>query len=203
MDSQFNEVALDYNAGFTASLAWLCAHGLSQGQALSDAEFPPKEPRNESLDLLTTDREFFVSARRLGKGPRATQIEATLWNRSRWPSRVCTEMSFRYTFTLDAEDTPGQVQATVKGAGTARVGDVTLLAGRLAFVEVWFPGDPVYPGDMQSVRRVVQLTITSPNWSEADDWSAVGLDEAARVLPHIAVYDRGRLLGGEEPTRDR
>lgn len=42
MDSQFNEVALDYNAGFTASLAWLCAHDLRAGKALPESAFPPR-----------------------------------------------------------------------------------------------------------------------------------------------------------------
>jgi len=61
MDSKYNEVALDYNAGFTASLAWLCARGLSAGPALPDSESPPKDAKNTSLDLLNTDREFFAS----------------------------------------------------------------------------------------------------------------------------------------------
>jgi endoglucanase len=119
MDSRLNEVALDYNAGFTGSLAWLCAAGLSRGQALPDKQFPPEDRRNDSLDLLHTDREHFVAARRVAQEPNAMEIEATLWNRSRWPARVNHNLGFRYQFALDGGATVDQVQATVTGAAGA------------------------------------------------------------------------------------
>jgi hypothetical protein len=73
MDSQFNEVALDYNAGITASFAGLLAHGLGSGHPVPDAEFPTKEMRQSSDDLRTTDREYFVAARRVGGNERSAR----------------------------------------------------------------------------------------------------------------------------------
>jgi endoglucanase len=197
MDSQFNEVALDYNAGFTASLAWLCAKGLGQGQPLPDSEFPPKEPRNDSLDLLTTDREFFVAAKRLEAGANATEIEVTLWNRSRWPSRVSTNLNFRYYFTLDGDTKPDQVQATVSGSGkpTLNVRQI----GKYACAEVSFPGDAIYPGNLKLGSRTVKLRLTTPAWNEGDDWSAAGLAVEPKLLPRLPVYDGGERVGGMEP----
>ena len=199
MDSQFNEVALDYNAGFTANLAWLVAHGQGAGAALPDGEFPPKATRNESGDPLTTDREFFVVARRVGGDDAATEIEATVWNRSRWPARVTSNLSFRYVFTLDADAQVDRVKASVAGSDTAKVGPVTLRAGRVAFVEVAFPGDAIYPGTAQTGRRTVRLRFAGPGWNAANDWSADGLTEKATLLPRIGVYDGGMLVGGTAP----
>jgi len=202
MDSQFNEVALDYNAGFTASLARLCAHGLSVGAALPDSAFPPKSKRNESLDLLTTDREFFVAAKRLGNATNATEIEATIWNRSRWPARVSTNLSFRYFFTLDSDTKPEQVQATVTGSDKARVSAAKPLAGKVAYVEVSFPGDAIYPGNLNLASRTVKLRLTGPGWNEANDWSAAGLSATSLLLPRVPVYDQGVRVGGEQPSRN-
>jgi endoglucanase len=200
MDSQFNEVALDYNAGFTASLAWLCAHGLSRGQPLPETQFPPRAQRANSNDLLGTDREFFVAAKRLTPAQAATtELEATLWNRSRWPARVCTHLSFRYFFTLEGDTRPEQVIPTLTGQTPARVSPATLISRKSAFIEVSFPGDAVYPGNLERGSRTVRLRLTAPAWTETNDWSADGLSPELRLLPRLAVYDGGRLIGGLEP----
>jgi endoglucanase len=199
MDSQFNEVALDYNAGFTASLAWLCAHGYSAGAALPDSEFPPKVIRNESLDLLTTDRELFAAARKVANTPGATELEVTLWNRSRWPARASTNLSFRYFFTLDRDTTPEQVQASVRGSDKAKTSPAKLVNGKTAFVEVQFPGDAIYPGNLKLASRSVMLRLAAPVWDDANDWSADGLSAETKLQPRLAVYDNGKLVGGVEP----
>ena len=199
MDSQFNEVALDYNAGFMANLAWLCAQGQSNGQALPDAQFPPKDPRNDSLDLKSTDREFFVSAREVGKSADGVVLEATLHNRSRWPTRVCTALSFRYVITLDGGTTAEQVTAMVSGSPKATVGKAVALRGNAAYVEVTFAGDTIFPGNQNDGRRTVTLKLSAPGWDSANDWSHDGLGSQTKLLPRIAVYDAGKLVGGEEP----
>jgi endoglucanase len=199
MDSQFNEVALDYNAGFTASLAWLCAHGLSNGRPLPETEFPPKIARNETLDLSTTDREFFVATKRIGNTPGAIEIEATLWNRSRWPSRVSTNLSFRHFFTLDGDTSPDQVQSSVMNNNKAKISPAKLLKGKTAFIEVGFPGVAIYPGNLELASRSVRLRLTAPIWDDANDWSADGLSAESKLQPRCAVYDDGKLVGGVEP----
>lgn len=201
MDSQFNEVALDYNAGFTANLAWLCAHGLSSGEALPDSAFPPKAERSQSLDLLTTDIEFFVAAKLLSQTDGATEIEATLWNRSRWPARVSTNLSFRCFFTLNSETKPEQVHAEVSGSDHARISPAKLFAGKVAYVEITFPGDPIYPGTIKTAGQTVKLRLSAPGWKSGNGWSLDALSQDNKLSPHFAVYDNGRLVGGKEPPQ--
>lgn len=198
MDSQFNEVALDYNAGFTASLVWLCAQGHSAGSALPDAQFPPKEERNVSTDLKTTDREFFVSARETKTSAQGIEVEATLHNRSRWPTRVCDQLAFRYVFTLDGDLMPSQVQASVSGTAKAAVGPVTALSGKQAYVEVRLFGERLFPGSQSDGRRTVTVKLSAPTWDSANDWSHAGMDATTRLLPHLSVYDGDRRVGGDD-----
>jgi endoglucanase len=193
---------LDYNAGFTANRAWLCAHGLSTGAALPDSEFPPKSKRNESLDVITTEREFFVVAKRIGTAAESTEMEVTIWNRSRWPARVSTNLSFRYFFTLDGDTKAEQVQATVTGNDKAKISSAKALAGKTAYVEVSFPGEAIYPGNLTLASRTVKLRLTAPGWDAANDWSANGLSQEAKLAPRLAVYDGGRVVGGEEPGQE-
>jgi endoglucanase len=199
MDSQFNEVALDYNAGFTASLGWLCAHGQSAGRPLSDSEFPPKIIRNDSLDLLTTDREFFVAGKKIGGSADSIEVEATIWNRSRWPAKVSTNLSFRYYFTLDAGTKLDEVKATVSGNEKAKVTAAQRLKDDIAFVEILFPGEAIYPGNLKLASRTVKLRLTAPTWNSENDWSAQSLSSETKLQPRWPVYDNGRRAGGIEP----
>ena len=194
MDSQFNEVALDYNAGFTASLAWLCAHDLSAGKALPDSDFPPKEERNESLDLLKTDREFFVSAKIVADGSDGSEIETTIWNRSRWPSRPTDALSFRYYFTHS-----GDVAVTLSDVGKAQVSAVQTAPNGHRFVEVSWPGEVLHPGTHETNSRRVRLKLAAPSWDATDDWSHATLDSEWRLVPRLPVYQAGKILSGDEP----
>lgn len=202
MNSVLNEVALDYNAGFTASLALLTHLGHSSGDALADDRFPPADERDESADPLTTDREFFVVAAR-AKGPAGvTEVEVTVYNRSRWPARVMGNLSFRYYFTLDAGAAPESVKVEPLDSGkTATFGGVRRVGGDACYVEISFPNDPVFPGDRERKHdlRRARFRLSSPQWDAANDPSAAGLGEDPRLMPAIPVYDAGQRIGGDEP----
>jgi endoglucanase len=199
MDSQFNEVALDYNAGFMANLAFLCAAGHSAGKPLPDAQFPPPDERNDSLDLKTTDREFFVSARTRSTSATGVEIDATVHNRSRWLARVIENLSFRYVFTLDGDVTPAQVQVNVSGPGKTSVGPVVPLTGKQAYVAVHLTGERMFPGNQGDGRRSVTLRLSAPTWDASNDWSHQGLDGSERLVSHLPVYDGEQHVGGEQP----
>lgn len=198
MDSTFNEVTLDYNAGITTSFAWLIAHGFSNGGPLPDSGFPPRESRSDSDDLKTTDREFFVSARRVESSPGSVEFEATLNNRSRWPARCSTNLAFRVYFTSQPGITAEEVAATLV-AGQATLSRVIRAGAARSYVEVAFPGEPIFPGNLEQSRRTIRLKLTSPRLDLANVWSLQRLDDQLRLLPELPVYEAGRCLSGKEP----
>jgi hypothetical protein len=201
MDSQFNEVALDYNAGITANFAWLTAHGLSTGGPLPDSQFPPKEVRQQNTDLVTTDREFFVAAREAKVEPNAVELEATLFNRSRWPARMTDQLSFRYYFTLDGATRPADVRASLVSSEGAKLGPVSRLRGSVYYVEVAFAGVKIFPGnrDKNDDLKRARVRLEAPGWNNSNDWSHEGMTGELKLLPRIPVYEAGKVVGGEEP----
>ncbi|MGE5609810.1 MAG: glycoside hydrolase family 9 protein [Bacillota bacterium] len=201
MDSKFNEVALDYNAGITASFALLTGKGLSTGNALPDSQFPPKEQRNDNTDLLTTDREFFVTARQTKTDPTSIEIEATVYNRSRWPSRVTNNLSFRYFFTLDGPTKPQDVRATLLASDNATVSPVTPFKANICYVEIAFLNTPVFPGnrDKNHDLKRARFRLQAPTWNNANDFSYHNLTPDLHLLPTLPVYDSAILLAGQHP----
>ena len=79
-----NEVATDYNAGFTAILCKM----LDEYGGKSDPSFPQKEEHDGP--------EFYVEV--LSKGADASGITLSfkITNHSAWPARVQDNLSFRY-----------------------------------------------------------------------------------------------------------
>jgi hypothetical protein len=197
---KYTEPTLEGNAGFQMTIAALAAHAASS-PALS-ASFPPAEQRNESLDPRTTDREFFVEARRGTTSSQGVSIHARLNNRSSWPARVSDQLSFRYFFGADggasAQSYSGNVQSS-QGGHFVRIAEHR---PGILFAEVSFAGTKILPNKTRTelFRRDATLSIsTGAGWDESNDWSADGLTSQNGIRPRIAVYDNGVLVGGEEP----
>ncbi|NEC93232.1 glycoside hydrolase family 9 protein, partial [Streptomyces sp. SID12501] len=86
-----NEVATDYNAGFTSALAYLTA----QYGGTPLAGFPVAETPDQD--------ELFVEAKlNQPAGGTFTEVKAIVRNRSAFPARSLKNATVRYWFTLDA-----------------------------------------------------------------------------------------------------
>ena len=85
-----NEVATDYNAGFTGALARLAQE--YGGAPL--ANFPQPE--------AVVGNEIFPEASVNASGTNFTEIKVLLNNQSGWPARMGDRLSFRYYFTLES-----------------------------------------------------------------------------------------------------
>ena len=185
-----NEVATDYNAGFTSALAHLTAR--YGGTPLAD--FPPVEAPDQD--------EFFVESRLNQPGTQFTEVKAILRNRSAFPARVLDDVRLRYWFTLDEGADPSTVRATTNYSEcpgvTTRVGHA---GGDQYWVEVDCGSSVVYPGGQSQHRREVQLRVTADVWDAADDWSYAGVStgEALTKNPRITLYEGDELLWGDEP----
>jgi hypothetical protein len=195
-----NEVACDYNAGFTSAVARLVQE--FGGQPLKD--FPPAETR---------DDEIFVEASVNAAGTNFTEIRALLQNHSAWPARAPADLRFRYYVDLSEVVQAGYGVKDVKitlnyhqnaVASALQVADA---AKHLYYVEISFKGTPPFPGGQSESKREVQFRLALPNnapakaWDPKNDPSFTGLDKikTPTKTEFIPVYENGKLIFGREP----
>jgi endoglucanase len=157
-----NEVALDYNAGFTSALGRLYAE--YGGSPLTS--FPPVE---------TTDGPEISAQGALNQpdSTRFTEVKAFVLNKSAWPARTFTG-SLRYYFTLDGTTTASQISVS---SPYSQCGSPTVkpFSGAVHYVEISC-STGVAPGGQSRYRKEIQFRITSSGtWDPANDWSRTGL----------------------------
>ncbi|GGN07521.1 endoglucanase [Lentzea pudingi] len=186
-DYVMNEVALDYNAGFTGALARL--YGEYGGTPL--ASFPVAETP-DGLEL-TVQASVNQSAAQF------TEIKAFVLNKSAWPARTFNG-TLRYYFTLDGATTPNQITVTTNYNQCGTPSAPALHSGSVYYVEIPCPG--VAPAGQSAYRKEVQFRITSAGtWDPANDWSHTGLGSGNTVAQtdRIVLRQDGRTVWGNEP----
>ncbi len=216
---EYSEVAIDYNAGFTASLcAFIDEYG---GKILAD--FPPTETPKWA--------EWEVAAVLNGSGNSYTEIKAWAMNHTAWPTRVEKNISYRYYFDIselkeaglsvdNIEIRSGSQQYQEGQQGYAEVsgpylyeGDST---GNTYYAEIKFlDGRAIQPTGQSEHRDEVQFRISIPDaidgkpttgaWDPKNDWSYKGVEDATDLKKpdslndHITMYVNDVLVWGTEP----
>lgn len=191
-DFVMNEVALDYNAGFTGAVARLYQE--FGGTPL--ATFPPTE--------VPDGPEIFVQAGVNASGTNFTEIKAEIHNRSAWPARSLTQGSFRYYFTLEPDVTPAQITLSSAFNQCAAPTGPTQLSGSTYFVTVSCAGTAVTPSGQSQSRKEVQFRIASAGaWNPANDWSFQGITTTPGGAPvpagNIVLFDGATSIWGTAP----
>ncbi len=217
---QYSEVAIDYNAGYTACLcAMIDDYG---GTPLAD--FPPAETPKWA--------EWEVAAIINGT-PASTYTEIKAWamNHTAWPARVAKDVEYRYFFdvsevldaglSVDDIKVEGKSQQYESGQGHATVtgphkyeGDPT---GNTYYASIKFDdGRAIQPTGQSEHRDEVQFRISIPDaidgkstvgaWDTSNDWSYLGglakatdLKKADSLNEHMPMYVDGKIAWGEEP----
>jgi hypothetical protein len=200
-----NEVACDYNAGFTAALARMSqAYG---GEALPDADFPPTE---DSYGL-----EMFVEASIVEYGAGFTRTRCVLNNRSAWPARASSAMSYRLYINLSevlaAGYQPSDVAVTSTNAAVVSGPYVADASNSLYYIRVDYTGQTLQPGPSSAYLRDTVVSMSLPAGAPAEAWSTAN-DPSLANLPSgqanitqtemIPVFDAGTLVYGELGTMD-
>jgi aryl-phospho-beta-D-glucosidase BglC (GH1 family) len=197
-----NEVALDYNAGFQGAVARL---HLEFGNGAAAPAPPPAE---------TPGDEYFVQTAVNTVGSGFTEVRAILNNRSAWPARASSSLSFVYFVDLSeayaAGYTAADVQVTSNFVQGGRVGTLQAwdAAKHVYAVTVDFTGTALVPGSGTSFWREAQFRIgvrqgiPAAAWSAANDWSYQGIS-SDRANPtksdYVAVYEGATRLFGRVP----
>ncbi|WP_256758962.1 glycoside hydrolase family 9 protein [Cohnella sp. WQ 127256] len=194
-----NEVATDYNAGFTGVLAKMnLLYGTGQ-QPL--ANFPPVE---------TKEDEMFVEASFNSTGPNYTEIKALLNNRSGWPARMGDKLSFRYYVDLTEVYNAGKSVNDITISTNYNQGATvsTLLpydaTNHIYYLVIDFTGTKIYPGGQSAYKKEIQFRLAAPAgtsfWNPNNDYSAQGLASASTIkTAFMPVYDNGIKVFGNEP----
>jgi endoglucanase len=204
LDAVKNEVATDYNAGFSSALARLVRD--EGGTTLAD--FPQPQPR---------DTEYCMVAKINTTGSRFSEISATVQNKTTWPARYSKNLSLKYFLDLSEITKAGipltDIKIELKGVTTSN-GGITISglkqygsSGTVYFVEVSFAGESIYPGGQSAYRRETQFRIGLPEtaaqdlWDPSNDPSFTGLTTMADPVghPNIPIYENGTLVWGKEP----
>ncbi|GII02957.1 glycoside hydrolase family 9 protein [Planobispora takensis] len=191
-DYVMNEVATDYNAGFTSAVARLYKEYGGTPAAGFPAEETPDGP------------EIFIEAGVNASGTNFTEIKAIVRNQSAWPARNLTDGSFRYYFTLDGDTTASQVTVSSAYNQCSPPTGPTLLSGRTYYVTVNCSGTSISPAGQSQHRREVQFRIASAGtWDPSDDWSYKGVATTPGATPvrvdNITVYSGSTKIWGNPP----
>ena len=213
---QYTEVAIDYNAGYTALLCAMIDD--YDNQPLAD--FPQKEtPKWAEFEIAAVVQQNQASY---------TQIQVWAMNHTAWPARVVKDLSYRYYFdvseVLEAGLSVDDIQVSIGydqhqgDEGALSVSKPIQYDGNTYYVELSFnDGSVVMPTGQSEHRSEAQIRIAIPDnvngqstagaWDPTNDYSFQGLQEGGQdllkspeaVTSYITMYDGGTLIWGTEP----
>lgn len=212
-----NEVATDYNAGFTALLCKM----IDKYGGKSNPAFPPVETHDGP--------EFYVEALDKGITSSGATISFKITNHSAWPARVQDNLSFRYFMDLSELKAAGKNPEDVEircdrdqskmyeanGIKSAEISPVQHYSGDIYYVEVTLPdGRAVLPVSEGMQQCEILIAFVYPDygsgWDASNDFSNTEiLGESGTVddqgtikgivTKYIPLYINGELYYGEEP----
>ncbi len=192
-DYSKNEVADDYNAGFTGALAKL--YKKYGGETLKN--FGAVEKVGEEMYA-----EYRVNA----SGEGFTEIKAMVYNKSAWPARVAEDLELRYFVNLSELSDPSAVKVSLNYAEGASFGGLYEWdkANGIYYVSIKFGGSKIYPGGQSAYKKEVQFRMLANGWSPDNDPSYAELrgtngSSLVRAI-HTALYENGKLVFGTEPN---
>jgi endoglucanase len=200
LDATRNEVADDYNAGFSSALARM----VYDFGGAADPNFPQAQPR---------DTEYMVVAKINTQGNRFTEISATIQNRTTWPARYSNKASIRYFFDISEITKAGlplsALTVTLRGDSGMTISGPTPYnnSQSVYYVEISFAGDKISPAGQSAYRREAQFRISLPDtasqtlWDPTNDPSYKGLTQNADTSGDwlIPAYENGTIVWGTEP----
>ncbi|MDR0984239.1 MAG: glycoside hydrolase family 9 protein [Ruminococcus sp.] len=192
-----NEIATDYNAGFTALLCGLVEE--YGGTCLTN--FPEPEVRTP---------EYYCTVSKSTADSDGISLLLNYTNHTAWPARVDDNMSFRYY--LDLSEVGGTAPADLNirvdwdesemGLGEGEVGSVVSFKqwkGDIWYVEVAYPDGTNGPLPISEGKNSLefQFNILFAGYDASNDWSYTPpTDEPS---DKICIYNGNMLVFGTEP----
>ncbi len=200
-----NEVADDYNAGYTALLCKMN----TEYKCSPLNSFPPEEEPDGP--------EFYIQAGLNQQSDTFTEYKIFSVNHSAWPARVISDLSFNIYFDLSEVLSAGLTPDDV----TVRIGydewNQAAAEGPLQYkdsiyyVKVKYSdGSVLAPIGKEQEQAELQIRISVPDqnkvWDASNDYSSEGLtndNQNYTITEHITMYDGDKLIWGTEPDGTR
>ena len=191
-----NEVADDYNAGFTGLLAYM--YSKYHGQTLKDFGAVEKIGGNEF------SAEVAINA----SGNDFTEIKALIYNRTGWPARSASNVEYRYFIDLAEVIKAGykasDIEITTNYMQSGRVDGLKTWdeAKNIYYLSVIFDDGNLDPGGQSQCKAEIQVRMRGPGgkWDPSNDPSYQGLQTGtAGSGEKSAIYEDGVLVYGTEP----
>jgi Glycosyl hydrolase family 9/Cellulose binding domain/Secretion system C-terminal sorting domain/Divergent InlB B-repeat domain len=191
-----NEVATDYNAGFSGALARIMADATT-------AITPPVVP-NEVVG-----EEYIASIKSNSTGSNFFEPAVRIQNHTAWPARKPTKLSFRYFIDISEGVSAGFTisnYSIVLGGyapNATLVPGFKLWTGNIYYAEVEYNNVAIYPGGQSESQRECQFRMTGPTgtWNSSNDFSFTGVTNIEAQTLYVPVYENGVLVYGNEPPR--
>ncbi len=168
-----NEVACDYNAGFTGLMAKL--YNRYHGQTLTG--FGACEDVGEEYRVETS-----VNA----SGADFLEIKALTYNMTGWPARAPKNLELRYYFTVPAGKTVADLSVSSSYGQDVASLNILDASGDTACVQVLLAEYSCYPGGQSQYKKEVQFRIT-------------GLPSDAAATGSACLFEDGVLVFGQVP----
>lgn len=195
-----NEVACDYNAGFTGALAKL--YKTYGGKTL--VNFGAVEGNAEE--------ELYADATVNVNGQDFIEIKAMVYNKTTTPARVTDDLKLCYFFDISeiiaAGGSASDLEVTTNYMQGGSASDVMCWneEKNLYYVAIDFTGVNIYPGSQESYKKEVQFRIrnTKGVWDNSNDPSymdVAGVSSGTLTKANnMALYEGNKLVFGTEPN---
>lgn len=197
-----NEVACDYNAGFTGLLAKM----YKEYGGTPIANLNAIETVGEEIYL-----EAGINAKDQTNAINFIELKTVVYNKTAWPARVTDKLSYNYFLDLTDVIAQGYTANDMKvttnyNQSGAKVSQVLPWdeANHIYYVNVDLAGAKIYPGGQSEYKSELQFRIAAPGkWDFTKSFSYTGLgasgSNALVKANNMAVYDQGKLIFGQEP----
>ena len=200
-----NEVACDYNAGFTGLLAAMYSE--YHGKTLIDFG---------AVEEVAND-EYTAECSLNVQGSDFAEIKAFIYNKTAWPARAATNLEFRYFVDLSeiyqAGGDASGVTITTNYMQSGRVDGLKVWneENHIYYLSVLFDDGALRPAGQSQYKSEIQIRMTSPNgtWDDSNDFSykmgAVLLENnelVFGVMPDEEGTGSGESAGGATPSQN-
>jgi len=211
-DYIYNEVAVDYNAGFVGASAGLYKY---YGKAMGNKPEPNFPPSEESMKGKIT--EYYIEARVVQENTARSQIEVKVYNDTFLPPRYSYDIMTRYFFNIDELTAKGQTIddviveiyydqefASTSGASCATISKPIKWDDKgTYYVEIRWKGCEFYGTRVFHFGLIGDMDADfKTNWDPSNDYSRKGLvlsEDELLLTEYIPVYVNGQLVWGKEP----